>query len=90
MNHSFLSFSKLEPKINLIIIKAMIKTILYTRISTPFKNLLFHQFSTLSDPFYILGVEKNAEFSDIKKQFYKLANEYHPDKNNSPVSISAN
>ena len=43
--------------------------------------------STVGDPFYILGVDKNAEFSEIKKQFYKLANQYHPDKDNSPVAF---
>lgn len=42
-------------------------------------------FSSFSDPYYILGVDKNAAFPEIKKAFYKLANEFHPDKNNSQV-----
>jgi preprotein translocase subunit Sec63 len=29
--------------------------------------------STISDPYYILGVDKNADFAEIKKTFYKLA-----------------
>lgn len=66
----------------------MIRTIINKNIFRPLKNKF--AFSTLSDPFYILGVEKNAEFGDIKKQFYKLANEYHPDKNKSPVHNSFN
>lgn len=39
-----------------------------------------YHFGVASDPYYILGVDKNAEFADIKKAFYKLASEYHPDK----------
>lgn len=42
-------------------------------------------FSTATDPYYILGVEKNAEIDEIKKKFYELANEYHPDKNDTSV-----
>lgn len=42
-------------------------------------------FSTQADPYYILGVEKNTPFDEIKKAFYKLANEFHPDKNSSQV-----
>jgi hypothetical protein len=33
-----------------------------------------------SDPYYILGLDKNADISEVKKAFYKLANENHPDK----------
>ena len=42
-------------------------------------------FSTFADPYYILGVDKNAPFPQIKKAFYKLANEFHPDKNDTQV-----
>lgn len=38
-----------------------------------------------SDPYYILGIERAAEFSEVKRVFYQLANEYHPDKNTSTV-----
>ena len=37
-----------------------------------------------SDPYYVLGVQKRAEFTEIKKKFYEYANIYHPDKNPSP------
>ena len=32
------------------------------------------------DPYFVLGVERGATQAEIKKQFYKLAREYHPDK----------
>jgi DnaJ-class molecular chaperone len=37
------------------------------------------------DPYYILGVEKRTEYDEIKKVYYKLVSQYHPDKNPSPV-----
>lgn len=32
------------------------------------------RFSSSADPYYILGVDKNAPFPEIKKAFYRLAN----------------
>ena len=37
-------------------------------------------FANVSDPYFILGVSKDSDFKEIKKAFYKLANQYHPDK----------
>jgi curved DNA-binding protein len=34
----------------------------------------------MKDPYKILGVDKNATASDIKKSYRKLAKEHHPDK----------
>ena len=34
----------------------------------------------MKDPYKILGVDKNASVSDIKKSYRKLAKEHHPDK----------
>ena len=44
-------------------------------------------FCSFADPYYILGVDKNAPFPEIKKVFYKLANEFHPDKNDTQVTL---
>ncbi len=34
----------------------------------------------MKDYYQILGIDKNASQDDIKKAYYKLAHEYHPDK----------
>jgi DnaJ-class molecular chaperone len=47
-----------------------------------FTQKFYKYFSTTvnGDPYYILGVDKTADFLSIKKAFYKLASHYHPDK----------
>ena len=38
----------------------------------------------MKNPYEVLGLDKNATKSDIKKAYRKLAKEYHPDSNDSP------
>jgi curved DNA-binding protein CbpA len=34
-----------------------------------------------SDPYYLLGVDRNSTFPEIKKKYFILAKKYHPDLN---------
>ena len=45
----------------------------------------------MQDPYKTLGVSKDAEANDIKKAFFNLAKEHHPDKGgNSYLSARVN
>ena len=44
-----------------------------------------------NDPYYVLGVDREAKLPEIKKHYFLLAKKYHPDLNpNNEVNISAN
>lgn len=54
-----------------------------------FKSLnLFLKKNFRGDPYYVLGVNKSDSYESIKKHYYKLASQYHPDRNPSPVMLN--
>eukprot|EP01017_Pseudomicrothorax_dubius_P002606 TRINITY_DN10148_c0_g1_i1.p1 TRINITY_DN10148_c0_g1~~TRINITY_DN10148_c0_g1_i1.p1 ORF type:complete len:194 (+),score=32.41 TRINITY_DN10148_c0_g1_i1:113-694(+) len=55
------------------------KKVFITR--TPFLRRCFSTRSQSFDPYTVLGVERNVPFDEIKKQYFKLAAEFHPDRN---------
>ena len=39
------------------------------------------------DPYFLLDLHRGAEFKDIKKSYFKLARQYHPDLNKNDEVI---
>lgn len=38
----------------------------------------------IQNPYYVLGLHRSASSSEIKREYKKLAKEWHPDKNKHP------
>mgnify|MGYP001268989976 CR=1 FL=1 len=45
------------------------------------KRKFFSSKPRVYDPYKLLGVERGDEFSKIKKQYFALVKEFHPDRN---------
>lgn len=56
------------------------RVVIYGKSMPIFRRIKYRVSHDLSDPYYMLGLDKNADIAEVKKAFYKLANEYHPDK----------
>lgn len=58
-------------------------------VTTPFRKRRFHTSSPRAapqsaDPYKVLGVAKDATAAEIKKSYFQLARQYHPDSNKNP------
>ena len=47
----------------------------------PCRSIYISSRDAQKDPYYVLGISKEAKMSEIKLKYFELAKKYHPDLN---------
>lgn len=66
---------------NILTIRTFLNHKPHKRLLLPNSRRLISLDSKISDPYYILGVDRETSFPEIKKKYFILAKKYHPDLN---------